>query len=117
MAKNDLEIGEIVNAFTPVVVVFGDFQKQLDLNVPEIYINKVQIGDTVSVTLDAYEDLSFTGTVGFIDLVDTEVDGVPVYQTDVLVNEEDERQRQRHKEHVQQVEAQQPGRPDLQAAQ
>jgi len=93
VAKNDLEIGEIVNAFTPVVVVFGDFQKQLDLNVPEIYINKVQIGDTVSVTLDAYEDLSFTGTVGFIDLVDTEVDGVPVYQTDVLVNEEDERIR------------------------
>ena len=93
VAKNDLEVGEIVNAFTPEIVVFGDLVKQLDLNVPEIYINKIGIGDQVSVTLDAYEDLSFNGVVDFIDLVDTEVDGVPVYQTDVTILEEDDRIR------------------------
>ena len=93
VAKNDLEVGEIVSAFTPEVVVFGDLVKQLDLNVPEIYINKIALNDQVSVTLDAYEDLSFNGVVDFIDLVDTEVDGVPVYQTDVIILEEDERIR------------------------
>jgi len=93
VAKNDLELGEIVNAFTPEVVIFGGQEKELNLNVPEIYINKIALGDSVSVILDAYEDIDITGVVDFIDVIDTEVDGVPVYQTDIGINIIDERIR------------------------
>ena len=93
VAKNDLEVGEIVNAFTTEIVMFGGEQKELNLNTPEIYINKIQLGDTVNVSLDAYDDLVFTGKVDFIDFIDTEVDGVPVYRTDILIDTLDSRIR------------------------
>jgi RND family efflux transporter MFP subunit len=93
IAKNDLEVGEIVNAFTTEIVMFGGEEKELNLNTPEIYINKIQLGDAVKITLDAYEDLEFAGTVQFIDFIDTEVNGVPVYQTDILINGTDDRIR------------------------
>ena len=93
IAKNDLEIGEIINAFTPVIIMFGGEEKELNLNTPEIYINKIKLGDSVNVTLDAYDDIEFTGTVDFIDFIDTEVDGVPVYKTDILIDTIDPRIR------------------------
>ncbi len=93
IAKNDLEIGEIVNAFTPIVTIFGGSQKELNLNVPEIYINKIKVGDAVTVSIDAYVDIEFEGTIAFIDFIDTEVDGVPVYLTDVILNKDDDRVR------------------------
>ncbi|MFT7328026.1 MAG: RND family efflux transporter MFP subunit [Crocinitomicaceae bacterium] len=93
IAKNDLEIGEVVNAFTTKIVIFGGEEKELNLNTPEIYINKIVVGDSVAVTLDAYDDLNLTGTVNFIDFIDTEVNGVPVYKTDITINILDERIR------------------------
>lgn len=93
IAKNNIAIGDMVNAFTSQVVFFADNQKKLTLNVPEIYINKVSEGDTVIITLDAYTDLTFEGVVEHIDMVDTRVDGVPVYQTEVILEDDDERIR------------------------
>lgn len=93
IAKNNLEVGETISAFEPYIVMFGDSEKQLVVNVPEIYINKIQIGDKVDVKLDAYPDLAFTGVIDFIDFVDTNVDGVPVYQIEIDMNDEDERVR------------------------
>lgn len=93
IAKNDLEIGEIVNAFSTEIIMFAGQEKELNLNTPEIYINKIAVGDSVDVTLDAYDDISLTGTVEFIDFIDTEVDGVPVYKTDIVIDTIDERIR------------------------
>lgn len=93
IAKNDLEVGEIVSAFTTEIVLFGGVEKELNLNIPEIYINKVAVGDSVEVTLDAYKEIELTGTVSFIDFIDTEVNGVPVYKTDIVIDTLDNRIR------------------------
>lgn len=93
IAKNTLEVGQIVSAYEGVVTLFGSEQRQLGLNVPEIYINKLQEGDTVEVVLDAYPNEVFSGTVTSIDIIDTIVDGVPVYETVVEINEQDSRIR------------------------
>ena len=93
IARNDLEIGEIVSAFDPLVTVFGSNDRELKLNVPEIYINKIELADSVEITLDAYPEETFTGTVESIDILDTLVDGVPVYETVVVLNQEDPRIR------------------------
>lgn len=93
IAKNTLEIGEIISAYQGVVTLFGSAERELNLNIPEIYINKIEEGDTVEVVLDAYPDEVFFGTVTDIDIIDTIVDGVPVYTTTVLMNDQDERIR------------------------
>jgi multidrug efflux pump subunit AcrA (membrane-fusion protein) len=73
--------------------MFGGQEKELNLNTPEIYINKVVVGDSVEITLDAYKNIPLSGTVDFIDFIDTEVNGVPVYKTDILIDTLDERIR------------------------
>ena len=93
IARNDLEIGEIVSAYTPAVVLFANNNKELNLNVPEIYINKIELGDSVNISLDAYSEDIFSGVVSFIDFINTEVDGVPVYKTEILLNNDDPRIR------------------------
>lgn len=93
IAKNNIELGEIVNAFDAQIVLFTDLEKKLIVNVPEIYINKIELGDAVDVRLDAYSDILFNGTIDFIDFIDTNVDGVPVYQIDIQLINEDERVR------------------------
>lgn len=93
VAKNDLELGEIVSAFTPLVTVVNSLDKELVLNVPEIYINALEVDDQVAIVLDAYPQETFSGTIQYIDIIDTLVDGVPVYQTTVSLNEDDPRIR------------------------
>jgi RND family efflux transporter MFP subunit len=93
IVRNDLEVGEIISAFTPEITFFGDITKKLRLNTPEIYINKIAVGDVVSVVLDAYPGEVFKGTVDFINVIDTEVNGVPVYETDIILSTDDERIR------------------------
>ncbi len=93
IVKNDLEVGEIVNAFITEIILFSGEEKELNINTPEIYINKINIGDLVHIELDAYADINFTGVVDFIDFIDTEVDGVPVYKTDIIINANDPRIR------------------------
>ena len=93
IARNDLEIGETINAYTVAVVLFADNKKELNLNVPEIYINKIEPGDSVKITLDSYSDEIFDGVVSFIDFINTEVDGVPVYKTDIILSTDDPRIR------------------------
>lgn len=93
VVRNNLEVGEIISAFTPEITMFGDTTKKLQLNTPEIYINKIAVGDIVTIELDAYPDETFEGIVEFIDVIDTEVDGVPVYETDITLSSDDERIR------------------------
>lgn len=93
IVKNDLEVGEMINAFETPVILFENNIKKLVLNTPEIYINKIKVGDLVSVYLDAYPEVLFEGVISIIDSIDTLVDGVPVYQTEVKIINEDERLR------------------------
>lgn len=93
VARNNLEIGQIVNAYSPLITIFGSQERELTLNVPEIYINKVEVGNTVELTLDAYPDMKLNGEVVKVALVDTLVDGVPVYETTVLILDPNEQVR------------------------
>jgi len=81
VARNYLEVGQIASGYQPYITLVGDMRMQLELNVPEIYINKIAEGDEVYVTLDAFPDEPFAGIVEKIDIIDTIIDGVPVYQT------------------------------------
>ncbi len=87
VALNNLEVGQVANAYETYITIVGNMDMQLELNVPEIYINKVTEGNEVEVTLDAFPENPFVGIVEKIDIIDTVVDGVPVYQTLVSLKE------------------------------
>lgn len=90
----DLSVGEIVTANTPYITLVGSEQFELSLDVPEIDVAKLAIGDEVLITLDAYLNQGeWFGTINAIDVIDTLVDGVPVYKTTVVITNPDERIR------------------------
>ncbi len=90
----DVSEGEIVSGNTAYITLVGSSQFELSLDVPEIDVAKLQTGDEVSISLDAYGDGStWTGMISAIDVIDTLVDGVPVYKTTVVITDADERVR------------------------
>ncbi len=93
IAKDDLEQGETVQALISQITIFANRKRKIILNTPEIYINKLHLGDDVRIVLDAYPDVSFIGHIIKIDDLDTFVDGVPVYKTDVIFDNIDDRIR------------------------
>lgn len=94
VGRIDVSPEEIVTANTSYVTLVGSEQFELSLDVPEIDVAKLAIGDSVSITLDAYLNQGeWQGIIDAIDVIDTIVDGVPVYKTTVVVENPDDRVR------------------------
>ena len=82
------EIGESVSVGTPAVTVMSNGAFKVEVQIPEVDIAKVKVGDLGRVTLDAYgAEASFDVTVSKIDPAETIVGGIPTYKvTLVFVN-------------------------------
>lgn len=89
-----LSEGEVVSANTSYITLVGEEEFELVLNVPEIDVAKISVGNEVAMTLDAYGDtVSWNAVINAIDVIDTIVDGVPVYETRARITNMDERIR------------------------
>ncbi len=67
---------------------------QIILKAPEVSVAKLQVGQTVSVTLDAYgKEENFPAKIVSINPAETIVEGVPVYETRVMFDHTDDRIR------------------------
>lgn len=87
------ELGEFVPVGQVSAVVISDLFK-VEVNVPESDIAKVSVGNTASITLDAYDQSTvFTAHVIAIDPAETIVEGVPTYKVTLQFDEKDERVR------------------------
>ena len=74
------------------LITSGEYE--LEMSVPEIDISKITIGDKARVRLDVYStDVEWIGQLTETNLVETEVDGVPVYTSKIRVTNPDERIR------------------------
>ena len=72
------------------LVTAGDYE--LLMSIPEIDVAKVQVGDGAKIILDAYgTDVVWNGVLSEIELVETEIDGVPSYSSVVTITEQDAR--------------------------
>lgn len=89
-----LSEGEVVSANTSYITLVGEEEFELVLYVPEIDVAKISVGDSVLVGLDAYGDsASWNAVITGIDVIDTVIDGVPVYETRATITNIDERIR------------------------
>jgi RND family efflux transporter MFP subunit len=94
IGRLNLEVGEVVTANNSYVTLLGQTEFELVMEVPEIDVSKLSLGSEVDVVLDAYgEGEIWQGEVIHIDVLDTIVDGVPVYKTRVRILDIDERVR------------------------
>lgn len=84
-----LQIGSVINSNassqnsnvsnTKIANVKTDATPLVTLNLTEIDVPKVSIGDKATITMDAYPDKTFTGKVVSIDTVGTITSGVSTY--------------------------------------
>jgi len=92
VTRQEAKVGEITAAGVLVVSVISENQFEMEANIPEADIAKIEIGDTAAVTLDAYgNDASFPAKLVKIDPGETVIEGVATYKTTFQFINEDER--------------------------
>lgn len=92
VTKMEARVGEIVSANAALISVISSARLEIEANVPEADVAKLQIGNMASVTLDAYgDDLIFEVEVISIDPAETIVEGVATYKTKFAFFEDDAR--------------------------
>lgn len=99
LSRKNIEVGEDVlssNAMTTGIQ--GAFEmissKKFKINaeIAEVDINKLKVGDKAKITLDAVgEEFPFDGTIVKIDPVETIIQDVVFYKTEVVIESVDER--------------------------
>lgn len=73
------KVGEIASPGAVVFSIISNNNLEVDSDVPEVDIGKVNVGDVVDMTLDAFPGEQFTGKVFYIDPAETVVGGVVNY--------------------------------------
>ena len=87
----DAKVGQIATPNTPLVSIISGSRFEVDAEVPETDIGKVAVGNTVSMTLDAFSGETFTGTVFYIDPAETILQGVVDYKVKASFDKPDTR--------------------------
>lgn len=94
VAKIDVKIGEVVTAgSSPVVSLISISKFQIDMDVPEADIGKINLGDPAFISLDAFPEESWPGQVAEIEPAETLIGGVVYYRITVVFDEIDKRVR------------------------
>ncbi|MFA7309164.1 MAG: efflux RND transporter periplasmic adaptor subunit [Patescibacteria group bacterium] len=92
VSAQDIKVGEIASAYKNVISIVTVAQFEIESNIPEVDIAQVHIGQTATVTLDAYgNNTLFDATITGIDPAETVVNNVTTYKVTFHFNKEDER--------------------------
>ena len=85
------DVGETVMPSTVVITILPDSTLQTNVNVSEDAIANVQVGDPVSISLDAFSNTTWQGTVTKIDPAQTIIGGAVYYKATVVFAKSDTR--------------------------
>jgi len=91
LTQQDAKVGQLATAGTPLVSVLGANGFEVDAGVSETDVGKLAIGDVVSMTLDAFPNETFNGSVFYIAPAETNTQGVITYLTKVSFDKPDPR--------------------------
>lgn len=81
-------VGEQTSITQPVISMLGKNKFYVEVDIPESDIAKVQVGNSVAITLDAYSDsVKFTGKVVLIYPAETVIQDVVYYKVKVEMDE------------------------------
>lgn len=89
ITRVNYEIGEKTDLSKPVMSILGKSGLEIEVDVPESDVAKVKLGQSATITLDAFgDDKVFSGKVIFIDPAETVIQYVVYYQVKVAFAEE-----------------------------
>lgn len=89
----DAKVGQTASAGTPLISLISAGGFQITAGVSETDIGKIAVGNKVSMTLDAFPNETFMGTVFYIDPAETVVDGVVDYKIKASFDKADPRMK------------------------
>jgi multidrug efflux pump subunit AcrA (membrane-fusion protein) len=84
VTKQDAEVGQTVTAHEPLVSIISSDNLQLEAQIPEVDIGRVLVGNRVLITIDAFGDQEFVGSVSYIDPAETIIDGVVNFKSNIV---------------------------------
>ena len=91
LTQQDAKVGQLAVSGTPLVSILGTRGFEVDAGVSETDIGKLAIGDTAKMTLDAFPNEVFAGTVFYIAPAQTNNQGVITYQIKIAFTKQDPR--------------------------
>lgn len=83
----DVTAGEIVTSGKTIVSIISDSDLEIESNVSEVSIGKVNVGNPVVITFDAFPGETFYGKISYVEPGETIVDGVVNYKVTVAFDE------------------------------
>lgn len=84
ITKSNYEISEQINASAPAFSMLGENNFEIEIDISEADIAKVEVDDPVEVTLDAFGDeIKFNGYVYFIEPAETVIQDVIYYKVKI----------------------------------
>ncbi|NOZ06612.1 MAG: efflux RND transporter periplasmic adaptor subunit [Chloroflexi bacterium] len=86
VASIGAKVYEQASGAAPVIVLVDDSRFHLDVSVDEVDVGQVSVGDTVSVTLDAFRDRGITGHIENVSPVPTIESGVVSYPVRIALD-------------------------------
>lgn len=92
VSKMEYDVGENIAAFTSMTEIITD-APQIELDISETDIAKIELDDEAEITLDAYgDDIIFNAKVVFIEPAETEIAGVIYYKIKLVFTGEAEKE-------------------------
>jgi len=88
VTKQDAKVGEIIAPNVTLVSLMSDKQFEIEANVPESDVQRVEVGQDVKITFDALAGKDFVGKVASIDPAETIVDGVVNFKLRVALSKD-----------------------------
>ena len=79
----DAKIGQLASPNVPLVSIMSDGGYEVDSGASETDIGKISVGDKVTMTLDAFQNETFLGSVFYIAPAATNTGGVITYQVKI----------------------------------
>ena len=83
-----MKAGDTLDGNKSSLAIVADMSKlTFEISVDELYIQNIEVGQTVTVTADALEGQTFEGVVDTVSIIGTPSNGVTVYPVSVVISE------------------------------
>lgn len=85
-----VKAGDTIDAGAKLCTIYDLSYLKMTMNVDELDINKISVGQDVTITADAVEGKTFAGKVTKINMAGTTTNGVTTYPVEVQIDNHDE---------------------------